>query len=99
MYFFLLVGETLSCLSLGCAVLQVSPVVKTPIYRDVVKECKCDLDEFVVVGKVWEFISCDWVPVAWALPHILTWITRNTAVLWHSEKLLPKSDYVPDMKK
>ncbi|XP_032960913.1 protein associated with UVRAG as autophagy enhancer isoform X1 [Rhinolophus ferrumequinum] len=33
----------------GCAVLQVSPVVQTPIYCDVVKECKCDLDEFVVV--------------------------------------------------
>ncbi|KAM5277714.1 protein associated with UVRAG as autophagy enhancer isoform 4-T7 [Hipposideros larvatus] len=34
----------------GCAVLQVSPVVKTPTYCDVVKEaCKCDTDDFVIV--------------------------------------------------
>lgn len=34
----------------GCAVLQVSPVVKTPTYCDVVKEaCKCDSDKFVIV--------------------------------------------------
>ncbi|XP_005861455.1 PREDICTED: uncharacterized protein KIAA0226-like homolog isoform X1 [Myotis brandtii] len=34
----------------GCAVLQVSPVVKTPTYCDVVKEaCKCDFDKFVIV--------------------------------------------------
>ncbi|XP_024611355.1 protein RUBCNL-like isoform X2 [Neophocaena asiaeorientalis asiaeorientalis] len=34
----------------GCAVLQVSPVVETPTYCDVMKEdCKCDLDEFVIV--------------------------------------------------
>lgn len=34
----------------GCAVLQVSPVVKTLTYCDVVKEaCKCDTDDFVIV--------------------------------------------------
>ncbi|MBV96215.1 hypothetical protein ESR_24280, partial [Eschrichtius robustus] len=34
----------------GCAVLQVSPVVETPTHCDVMKEdCKCDLDEFVIV--------------------------------------------------
>ncbi|XP_054575734.1 protein associated with UVRAG as autophagy enhancer [Eptesicus fuscus] len=34
----------------GCAVLQVSPIVKTPTYCDVVKEaCKCDFDKFVIV--------------------------------------------------
>ncbi|XP_067568977.1 protein associated with UVRAG as autophagy enhancer isoform X1 [Pseudorca crassidens] len=34
----------------GCAVLQVSPVVETPTYCDVMKDdCKCDLDEFVIV--------------------------------------------------
>lgn len=34
----------------GCAVLQVSPVVKTPTYCDVVTEaCKCDTDDFVIV--------------------------------------------------
>ncbi|XP_053419929.1 protein associated with UVRAG as autophagy enhancer isoform X2 [Nycticebus coucang] len=39
----------------GCAVLQVSPVAKTPTYNETVKEtCKCDFEEFVIL-EVGEF--------------------------------------------
>ena len=40
--------------------LQGSPVAGTPTYGDVLKEaCKCDFDDFVVVGKIWKLSSCD----------------------------------------
>ncbi|XP_004433705.1 PREDICTED: uncharacterized protein KIAA0226-like homolog isoform X1 [Ceratotherium simum simum] len=48
----------------GCAVLPISPVVETPTYYDGMKEdCKCDLDEFVIVelgefGNTTETCGC-----------------------------------------
>ncbi|XP_066872282.1 protein associated with UVRAG as autophagy enhancer isoform X3 [Kogia breviceps] len=33
----------------GCAVLQVSPVAETPPYDVMKEDCKCDLEEFVIV--------------------------------------------------
>lgn len=59
-FFLFLLVKPSSFLFLGCAVLQGSPVAGTPTYCDVLKEaCKCDFDDFVIVGKIWKLTSDD----------------------------------------
>lgn len=57
--FFLLVKAP-SFLFLGYAALQGSPVAGTPTHSDVLKEaCKCDFEDFVIIGKIWKLTSDD----------------------------------------
>lgn len=40
--------------------LQVSPVVETPAFSEVTEEdCKCDFDDFVIVGEIWKLMGRD----------------------------------------
>lgn len=46
--------------------LQVSPVVETPAFSEVTEEdCKCDFDDFVIVGEIWKLMGHD----GGTLPH------------------------------
>lgn len=83
------VGQSLfssSFLPLGCAVLQVSPVVETPAFSEVTEDCKCDFDDFVIVGEIWKLMGQ--VMEAPSTTHLMTRITHN---MWqcHSGKPLP----------
>ena len=46
--------------------LQMSPVVETPTFSEVMEEdCKRDFDDFVIIGEIWKLMGCD----GGTLPH------------------------------